>query len=739
MFKPIAHKLNKVKQNHSTIIRQIETFDENVLNPLVTNHHEGIYGFECVKLGEDMEFYTIAPSDYDDVDGIETLLDYEMVRNSLDQIHCYSVELAYPSFLPIKVDDSPLWDDLFALKRDMFVQFLIYKGQNNEKRNWYDQYEHFIRGNDYPSNSKIGRTLQSKTLTLIDRLSGNEDKRKRVPQIERKLLDDGYRVSFRIMLHGEDVEIIEQEIQEILPQRDYFNELVLFKHKNKEGYIEQYVGRTLNVKYAPILSEIESFSFFMVMDNTNVHSKPSNVRDNKDLKTLHGQVDVYHSPIELLPQNTQLNKEIDQSLGVSIIHSLKKIGVVKNKTIKVLNQFRGSTLQKVITNLPEGIKYSDVEKNLKNIKAIIGNNGLTIEQGDEPETIAFNIPCDDIDTVYLRDIIESDEFKEFCDHAEIPFVLGMDTLGVPLFEDLAKIIHLLIAGSTGSGKSFLLNSLILSMLIVRPSTRLNMYLIDPKKVELQQFDGFPQVVDVITDMKKAGMLLDSLIVEMEKRYELFATNGSRNIAGYNKKTKNTMPYIVVVIDEFADLMIQCPQVEDYVDRLGFKARASGIHLIIATQRPDKDTITGRIKANIESRIALSVSDITNSRIILDQKGAEELLGRGDGLAKLAGRKQELIRFQGAVISLDDEETESICEQLKEAMNGQHLQGIQIVETETPKDKLKRIIQSTGETRIGQLQKEMRIRINDVTDIMKELVDDGFLVQEGRSYKMAEGE
>jgi S-DNA-T family DNA segregation ATPase FtsK/SpoIIIE len=268
-----------------------------------------------------------------------------------------------------------------------------------------------------------------------------------------------------------------------------------------------------------------------------------------------------------------------------------------------------------------------------------------------------------------------------------------------------------------------------------------MYLIDPKKVEFPIFDGFSNT-KVVTSVDDSISLFDQICNEMDRRYDEFSKVKVRDIKGYNKKFPNRkLPYNVVVVDELADLMIiSQKQVEDYIVRLGQLARASGIHIILATQRPDAEVVTGIIKANIASRIALSVSDYRNSQIIIDQRGAEKLLGKGDGLAKIIGQKRELIRFQSPVITLDDSELEDILDGLKDGVSMDENEDVMEENEEEPIEKMKRIIANTGVVTISDLQKEMGIRINVVSELRKQLIDEGWLVQDGRSYKIAdEGE
>jgi S-DNA-T family DNA segregation ATPase FtsK/SpoIIIE len=271
-------------------------------------------------------------------------------------------------------------------------------------------------------------------------------------------------------------------------------------------------------------------------------------------------------------------------------------------------------------------------------------------------------------TVSLREIISSPAFQDSRD--ALPLALGKDVAGMPFATSLERMPHLLIAGATGSGKSVCINTLIMSLLYTRTPAELRFILIDPKMLELTPFNGIPHLrMPVVTDPKKAAQALRFCVKEMERRYQMLARHGARNIEGYNRlnveptqSDEPKLPYLVVVVDELADLMALLPtEIEEPIQRLAQMARAVGIHLVLATQRPSVDVITGMIKANFPSRIAFQVASRTDSRVILDMNGAESLLGHGDCLYLPAG-KPEPYRIHGAFIS--GEEIERVVEFLK---------------------------------------------------------------------------
>ena len=276
--------------------------------------------------------------------------------------------------------------------------------------------------------------------------------------------------------------------------------------------------------------------------------------------------------------------------------------------------------------------------------------------------IGIEIPNTTIATVGLREALESSDFAAA--KAKLPIPLGRDVNGHYQIADLAKMPHLLVAGSTGSGKSIFVNVLIAAMLLNRTPDELRFVMVDPKMVEMTEYNGIPHLLaPVVTDMEKVIGILRWAVTEMERRYQLFMRSGVRNIEAYHKRSKElgphlekppeNIPYVVIIIDELADLMMTAPDdIETALVRLAQKARATGMHLILATQRPSVDVITGLIKANFPARIAFAVTSQIDSRVILDTPGAERLLGRGDMLYKAADSDKPQ-RIQGAFVSDKD--------------------------------------------------------------------------------------
>lgn len=313
-----------------------------------------------------------------------------------------------------------------------------------------------------------------------------------------------------------------------------------------------------------------------------------------------------------------------------------------------------------IRNLQQDIAYALAATEVRILAPIPGKSAVGVE-----------VPNTKPATVTLGDVFQ--EYPVGNDWA-LPVGLGKDISGKPVFMDLAEMPHLLVAGTTGSGKSVMLNNLLTSLILTTDPRQVKLVLIDPKRVELSQFARIPHLITpVVTDVKKASNALSWAVAEMERRYEVLEKHGARSLEGYNERSEQQMPYVVVVIDELADLMMAAAsKVEDAVIRLAQKARAVGIHLVVATQRPSVDVITGMIKANIPSRIAFAVSSQVDSRVILDTPGAEALLGSGDMLFKPVTSLRSS-RIQGAYIT--ENEVEEIVGASTESAQARYVEEV----------------------------------------------------------------
>lgn len=348
-----------------------------------------------------------------------------------------------------------------------------------------------------------------------------------------------------------------------------------------------------------------------------------------------------------------------------LVNTLQSFGV----QARVVDISRGPAVTRYELQPGAGVKISKIAGLADDIALNLAASGVRIEAPiPNKAAVGIEVPNRNVDLVSIKEIINSDEFRNA--KSKLTVALGRDISGRITVTDLAKMPHLLIAGSTGSGKSVCINSMIISLLYKASPEEVRLLMVDPKVVELGIYNGIPHLlVPVVTDPRKAAGALNWAVSEMLKRYKAFAENGVRDIKGYNAMAEENpevekMPQVVIIIDELADLMMAAPgEVEDAICRLAQMARAAGMHLVIATQRPSADIITGLIKANIPSRIAFSVYSSIDSRIILDTSGAEKLIGHGDMLFNTPGGGQKPNRIQGCFVS--DKEVEEVVKFIKD--------------------------------------------------------------------------
>ena len=460
----------------------------------------------------------------------------------------------------------------------------------------------------------------------------------------------------------------------------------------------------------------------------------------------------YHfPPMNLLKRGNKTSGESDAHLretAMKLQQILQNFGV----SVTVTNVSCGPAVTRYELQPEMGVKVSKIVGLTDDIKLNLAAADIRIEAPIPGKAaVGIEVPNKENSAVMLRDLLETAEFKN--SQSKISFAAGKDIAGKVVVADIAKMPHLLIAGATGSGKSVCINTLIMSILYKASPEEVKLIMIDPKVVELSVYNGIPHLmIPVVTDPKKAAGALNWAVAEMMRRYQAFAEQNVRDMKGYNEKAASSpaidgeelkmMPQIVIIVDELADLMMVAPgDVEEAICRLAQLARAAGIHLVVATQRPSVNVITGLIKANMPSRIAFSVSSGVDSRTIIDMNGAEKLLGKGDMLFYPSGH-QKPARVQGAFVT--DKEVQSVVEYLKNH-NGdadydneivQHVntseigtgQGLGAGSEENERDmyftEAGRLIIDKDKASIGMLQRTFKIGFNRAARIMDQLCEAG---------------
>ncbi|MBV7274917.1 DNA translocase FtsK [Clostridium sp. PL3] len=490
------------------------------------------------------------------------------------------------------------------------------------------------------------------------------------------------------------------------------------------------------IKNAKHPIEIECASEKLVDDSINEELDKQMVNNN----VIYSQK--YNFPsIELLKTNGQskLNKEDKKELinnANKLEETLNSFGV----EAKVIQVSKGPSVTRFELQPSPGVKVSKIVNLSDDIALGLAASGVRIEAPIPGKSaIGIEVPNRELTAVYLREVIESPEFIN--SSKNLACSLGKDIGGNCVVCDLSKMPHMLIAGATGSGKSVCINTLIVSLLYKYSPDNVKLLMIDPKVVELSVYNGIPHLlIPVVTDPKKAAGALNWAVQEMTRRYRLFADNSVRNIESYNELcekgiVENKLPFVVIIIDELADLMMVCPNdIEDYIGRLAQMARAAGMHLVIATQRPSVDVITGVIKANIPSRISFAVSSQIDSRTILDTAGAEKLLGKGDMLFYPVGEGKP-IRIQGAFIS--ESEVENVVSFIKDNQGEPQYEDdiIDHIDTSSNSESLEadelldeaiRIVVEIGQASTSLLQRRLRIGYNRAARIIDQMEERGII-------------
>ena len=440
-------------------------------------------------------------------------------------------------------------------------------------------------------------------------------------------------------------------------------------------------------------------------------------------------LDLLKIPSKKERENSEKNQSSDPEFLEKILLDFGvngKIKKISHGPVVTLNEFEPAAGVKVskIINLSDDIARNTSSESAR-ISTIPGSN-----------TVGIELPNSSRENVYLSEILNNSDFKK--KEIKLPIALGKSISGNPIVGDLSSMPHLLIAGTTGSGKSVCINTIILSLLYRHTPERCKFILIDPKMLELSTYEGVPHLLcPVITEAKKAASVLGWVVKEMESRYRLMTKEGVRNIDGYNSKHKLPMPYIVVVVDEMSDLMLVAgKEIENYIQKLSQMARAAGIHIIMATQRPSVDVITGTIKANFPTRISFQVTSKIDSRTILGEQGAEQLLGKGDMLYMSSANR--VIRIHAPFVS--DNEIENINNSLRSQAEPDYVDEILNFADEKEmgdgsknmgdKDELYQtaveIIKSEGKASTSFLQRKLQIGYNRAARIIDMMEEEGIV-------------
>lgn len=741
-------------KNHSNYFSTVDSIPD-AISTLLKSNTDGVFGLE-MEIGKGYKNISVVspPSIRLDTDKTSPAR-ISLVSRHRDELVYLEGYLSKPSFLPLYAGlKGVLLNDLLSLEltegESVEIQFLFKRHIADWLLSSIDRYRSYLKGNEYPSKSKLSRTIQEKILFTINTLVKFDLNKKYSDEVEEKIIGRVYKFKLGFAIKSKEPEAVIQRIKSIVSKYDSHNALRTYKRTLK-GLKEEYEER-LVLNGENVLSDTEIVSLLggKVVAPQEDERLPKANNDN-NTETCTNEIDIGSkqdttkvsssntgSFISLLPYYPREEVFVDENIVSDLATALKRVKLITQARLVNPTVVSGIRLTTIECLIPKNKNLSHIVNKAVDIQASLGVDSLSIEQGSEPDTVKFEIPNEAPSMVSLRELLEDERFQEYADNNDLPFVVGLDPVNNPIYLSLRELPHLLVSGATGSGKSVFLNTLIISIMSAHTPEELHFYMIDPKLVELSQYEGMSHVQQVETDMAQAGKLLSKLVDEMERRYSMFKDAGVKNILVYNQKVEEKMPYIVCIIDEYADLHDTHPYVEDCICRLGQKARASGIHLVIATQRPDAKVLSGRIKTNVQNAISFHLSSNTDYKTVFGKGiGGTTLLGKGDGIMRIEKYPKEFQRFQSAIVSPNEVEEGEVYDKIRGFFGGNVVAHQEIPEPEPDIDnlaKLKSIIARTRETKVGKLRELMEIKAEVLTELMGQLVEEGWLIKHASKTK-----
>ncbi|AXQ67831.1 FtsK_SpollE protein [Bacillus phage Kioshi] len=739
--------------NYFSIVEDIGKAFEQIMNA----DTEGIFGLELQLYPGGRSLVLISPPSLRIGNGISPR--QTLVEGDTDDLSYYEGYLLEPNFLPLYgAYKGALLNELTSIELKggeiIELQWLLRRRYDNWRPNAVARYSSYLEGNDYPLQSNLGRGLQTKILKTLNKISSFETKRPYIQEVENKIVDEAYQFQLRVVVRSKEPKSLVQSLDNVLSKYDSYNALRLYKRKER-GIKQEYTDRIMTGDTdTQILSRKELVSLFggTAIEVTPVQPAVTE-KQLTDYKVTEVKTD---GIIALLPQYDREKVEADEGLITKLAEAMKRVGLISQARLTNSSITSGIRLTVIQCDIPKQKTLSHIVGKAVDIQAALGVVSLSVEQGSTADTVRFTIPNEVPSIIGLRELLEDARFHEYAQDAVLPFIVGVNEIDAPIYLSLGKLVHLMIAGTTGSGKSVFVNTLIISLLATYPPDLLRFYMIDPKLVELSHYKDLPHVEHVVTDMRKAATMLSKLVQEMERRYAMFSENGVKGIKVYNEKVEKKMPYIVCVVDEYADLRDTNPEVEEFIVRLGQKARAAGIHLVIATQRPSANIISGRVKAVIPSAISFNLNSNTDYKTVFGKGiGNTKLLGRGDGIMRIEGWEKEFQRFQSSIVSPVESREEQVYKDIIDYFSNTKsvpldvqnpiIEGVvfdgdieleegdieldyDIITEEDLLEKLKGVIARTRETRVAELRKLMKIKMNVLSELMNKLVEEGWLVK-----------
>lgn len=699
----------------------------------------GIFGMEGLFGKEPSPMVAFAPAQVK-LDWKTTVRDprFIQLQQSTELVNGLQATLEKSSVFPIALDSTvSVIEQLEQLATDhvsIYYQVLLNYRQDAWQERMMEQYDAYLEGVEAPADSRVIRRIQQKLNERMDQFLSWEYKHLPIEEVEEKVNEVGYQHNIRIVLVGGnkvEQKKIKKQIENIFHTFAYLNDWKFFSYKNSKLYLEQIGRRKMDLSTKmQVLTAPEMVPLLVQQASAYVEKVVPMIKKTNQRVSF-----------DLLPLGSELKSAEGNQIAKNLAKALLALHLTKEEMVVKRIQNGPSTIRLTIQQ-PKDLKLSLLTKQatLEDLRTHIGYNDIRIQSGDNIGEIAITVPVEDRQKVFLRNYLDRPAFYEFARNHPLPFFVGVDEIGEPLYRCLSEAKHLLVAGSTGSGKSVWMNQLLLALFLYKKPEELHAYLVDVKQVEFPMYEEYPHVQRVITKAEEAIGLLKGLREEVDRRYSLFKELGVRDIGLYNNKTKGEkLPYILVAIDEYRELTIREEKVHQYIESISQLARAAGVHLIVATQSPKAEVISSIIKSNLPSKIGFRCSNVHMYSTFLSAKPPFNLLGKGDGVLSFEDQAEEHLRFQGCLIIDDPYKENKEGKLIREigsklaAIAGKSSNGLNIIEEEmvvpmTEKDRLKQVIATTGETRVTQLRDIMKVNMNRLNELMKELVEEGWLLK-----------
>jgi S-DNA-T family DNA segregation ATPase FtsK/SpoIIIE len=648
----------------------------------------------------------------------------------------YSCNAYQSSVFPFRILSQPIWNGINDLldKEEVNVQVLFTKPPQEKIADaLWTQYEDYVNGIEYPTSNVIIRAIQQRILETMRKIEGGYRKHERITESEKKLQEELFKVEIRFAIAADSEhrrKVLFNKVTDVIGRHCFINSWAFNKESDKALLEHMRLRRFSLFRNQQYLSSSELAGLFLTEEVQEMTTKNIPATKNND------------TPIEVedrsvfaaFPYGQKLSRDDDYKIAGVLNKALMKLGLINDEEVIVQKIQQGATVKRVTFTLPEGLKLTKLKNAIADIQTELAMTDVGILQGSSAGTAVLSIPQKEREMVFVRDCVEDEEFQKFVKTAFLPLLIGQSETGEVVFADLVNIKHLLIAGASGSGKSIFITSLLTVLLTLISPSDLKVYLVDPKMVELAPFAKYPHVQQVFTVMNEVESVLSFLCDKMDERYEKFKEKGYKKIEHYNRNESVKIPYILLVIDELADLIIQFPDSENFIIRLAQKARAAGILMIIATQKPLKTVLTSLIKGNMLSRVCFACDSGVSYRVALDMTpDGFTLLGKGDGVYKFEGI-QGLHRFQGALMAKTEEEQDLIIE--TQSRHWKVKGNKEIIDIATSKSNkeareltdFKKFVLESGETRITELKKLLNMRNEKIRDLMQKLIDLGWVKQ-----------